>query len=196
MYIQGKIIDSELAVRVKHGEKEAYKVLFERYASRIYQFSYSYLSSKQDSEELVQNVFLKIWEQREVLDQSKNIKSFIFKIAVNAIYDFIRKKNVENAFLDFAAVNFEIESNNTWHAIIYEEMLSELQLLIGQFPEQRKRIFRLRMEEGMSNEDIAQKLKLSKRTVENQLYRATAFLKEHFKSESVFTLLFYYLWVA
>jgi RNA polymerase sigma-70 factor (ECF subfamily) len=187
------ISDAELARKINAGEKNAYQELFERYAPRIYQFSLSYLKNSADSEELVQDVFLKIWEKRETLDQSKNIKSFIFKVAVNTIYDFIRHKNIENAFNDFARANFETTSNSTWHTVIFDEMQENLQKLVAQLPGQQQKIFHLSKEEGLSSEEIAVKLNLSKRTVDNHLYRAVSFLKEHFKSESFISALFFYL---
>jgi RNA polymerase sigma-70 factor (family 1) len=187
------ISDSDLAGKIKNGEKNAYQELFERYAPRIYQFSFTYLKNQADAEELVQDVFLKIWEKRDSLDQSKNIKSFIFKVAVNTIYDFIRHKNIENAFNDFVRLNSETGSNNTWHSVIFDEMQENLQKLVAQLPEQRQKIFQLSKEEGLSNEEIAAKLNLSKRTVENHLYRAVSFLKENFKNESLISMLFFYL---
>ena len=187
------ISDAELARKIKAGEKNAYQELFERYAPRIFQFSLSYLKSQADAEELVQDVFLKIWEKREILDQSKNIKSFIFKVAVNTIYDFIRHKNIENAYNDFARANFETTSNNTWHTVIFDEMQENLQKLVAQLPGQQQKIFQLSKEEGLTSEEIAVKLNLSKRTVENHLFRAVSFLKEHFKRDSFISVLFFYL---
>lgn len=189
-----KISDAELALLIKSGEKEAYRELFEKYAPKIYLFSLSYLKNKEDAEGLVQEVFIKVWEKREILDASQNIKSYIFKIAINAIYDFIRHKNIEHAFNDFARINFDIHSNDTWDTIIFEEMKSTLNKLVGKLPEQRRRIFNMSKRKGLTNDEIAKKLNISKRTVENQLYRAIVFLKEQLRKESIILLLFFYLW--
>jgi RNA polymerase sigma-70 factor (ECF subfamily) len=189
----GNFSDSELAQKIRNSEKAAFQELFERYAPRIYQFSVSYLKNNPDAEELVQEVFLKIWEKRETLDQSKNIKAYIFKIAVNAIYDFIRKKNIEAVFADFARANFERTTDITWHSVIFEEMTTRLTRLIARLPEQQRNVFYLSKDEGLSNDEIAEKLNLSKRTVENHLYRAVSFLKEHFKNDSLGAVLFFYL---
>lgn len=185
--------NSELIELIKEGEKTAFEKMFQEYAPKIYHFALSYLHNAADSEELVQDVFLKIWEKRESLNPSGNLKAFIFKVAINTIYDFIRRKNVEGAFSDFANKNYEKSSDNTWHTVIYNEMLNALNGLIEQFPEQRKKIFKLSKQEGLTNDEIAQKLNLSKRTVENQLYRAVSYLKGHLKNESLPALLFFYL---
>jgi len=191
-----KIIDSDLTYLVKMGNKEAFRVLFERYAPKIYNFALSYLRNEQEAEEMVQDVFLKIWEKRKHLDKSKNIKSFIFKIAVNSIYDLIRRKNIEGAFRDFIRDNHEEGLESTWHTVIFEEMLANINELVKEMPAQQQRIFRLSRIDGMPNDIIAEKLNLSKRTVENQLYRALAFLKKHFNRESVYAILFFYLWFS
>jgi RNA polymerase sigma-70 factor (family 1) len=185
--------DSKLTSLIRTGVKEAFQELFTRYAPRIYQFSLSYLNNEADAEELVQDVFLKIWERREKLDPSKKIKAFIFKIAVNTIYDFIRRKNIESAYKEFAGADFKSQ-DSTWHQVIFDEMLGNLDVLVKQMPAERQKIFRLSREDGLTNNEIASKLNLSKRTVENQLYRAIAFLKKHFRTDSLFTLLFLYLW--
>lgn len=185
--------DQELSHLIAHEDKDAYQILFEKYAPRIYSFSLNYLKNKNDAEELVQDVFLKIWEKRNVLDSSQNIKAFIFKIAVNTIYDFVRRKNIEHAFEDYARLNYTKDSNYTWHEVIFEEMLQNLDNLVAKLPEQQQKIFRLSKLEGFTNDEIAKKLDLSKRTVENHLYRAISFLKEHYKDQSILALLFFYI---
>ncbi len=185
--------DQELACRVKQGEKGAFRELYDRYAPRIFRFSLSYLKNNDDSEELVQNTFLKIWENRGKLDTEKNVKAFIFKIAVNTIYDFIRHKNIEQAYVDYQKLNFSPDENYTWHSVIYEEMLQNLHELMRQMPKQQQAIFQLSKIEGLSNDEIALKLNLSKRTVENHLYKAVSYLKINFQDKSIVMLLFYYL---
>ena len=191
-----KISDAELSLKIKHGDKDAYQELFIRYAPRIFNFANSYLKNKDEAEELLQNVFLKVWENHSSLNESKNIKAYIFKIAINAFYDYVKRKNIENAFIDFAKNNYEVKSNSTWQDVIYNEMVSNLNALVEKLPEQRRKIFRLSKEDGLTNDEIAHKLNLSKRTVENQLYRALSFLKEHFKEVSVVALLFFYIYCS
>ncbi len=183
-----------LIEQLRDGSKEAFKSIFDTYAAKIYAFALSYLKNEEDAEELLQDVFLKIWEIRADLDSSKNIKALLFKICINLIYDLIRRKNIELAYLDYSAKNYHSESDSTWHEVIYNDMLSNLTKLVALMPEQRKHIFKLSKEEGFSNDEIAQQLKLSKRTVENQLYRALSFLKDKLGKASLPGLLIFHLY--
>lgn len=179
--------------QLKKGSKEAFRLLFDAYGSKIHAFALSFLKNEQEAEELLQDVFLKLWEIRANLDTSKNIKSFLFKICVNQMYDFIRHKNIEQAYRDYSLHNYPADEENTWDQVIYNDMLNNLEKLVAAMPEQRQRIFRLSKEEGLSNDEIATKLNLSKRTVENQLYRAISFLKERLGTGSLPALLFFFL---
>lgn len=196
-------MDIEQTERLKHiteqlkmGSKEAFHLLFDAYAPKIHAFALSYLKNEPDAEELLQELFLKLWEMRASLDSSKNIKSFLFKICINLIYDMIRRKNIEQAYLNFVSKSDPTNTNSTLHEVIYNDMLVNLNQLVAVMPYQRQRIFKLSKEDGLSNEEIAIELGLSKRTVENQLYRAVSFLKEKLGRNSLAGLLFFFLYCS
>lgn len=185
--------DKQIIEELKEGSKEAFRYLFDIFGPKIYAFALSYLKSKADAEELLQEVFLKLWEIRAGLDSSRSIKSFLFKICINLIYDLIRRKNIEQTYLHYSGTNNSDFGDNTWQEVIYQDMLNNLSNLVATMPEQRQRIFRLSKEDGLSNDEIANQLQLSKRTVENQLYRAVSFLKDKIGSGSLPALLFFFL---
>lgn len=192
----GNVIDDrdrEIVEQLREGSKDTFHLLFDRFGPKIYAFALSYLKNESDAEELLQEVFLKLWEVRATLDCSKNLKSFLFKICINLIYDLFRRKNIEQVYLTHSSHQIHSSENDTWQEIIYNDMYGKLQQLIAMMPEQRQRIFRLSKEEGLSNDEIASQLNLSKRTVENQLYRAVAFLKDRMNIGSFPTLLFFFL---
>jgi RNA polymerase sigma-70 factor (ECF subfamily) len=97
--------DNQIIEQLKAGSKDEFLCLYDAYGPKIHAFSLSYLKNVADAEELLQEVFLKLWEVRDKLDSSKNIKSFLFKICINLIYDFIRRKNIEQTYLDYSGSN-------------------------------------------------------------------------------------------
>jgi len=185
--------EREVIEQIRDGSKDAFRLMFDEVGPKIYAFALSYLKNEFEAEELLQEVFLKLWEVRSSLDSSRNLKSFLFKICINLIYDFIRRKNIEQVYLDYSEKNNPSSGDNTWHEVIYNDMLNNLQQLIAAMPEQRQRIFRMSKEDGLSNEEIADRLNLSKRTVENQLYRAVSFLKDKINTSSIPALFFFFL---
>ncbi|MGV8096859.1 MAG: RNA polymerase sigma-70 factor [Mangrovibacterium sp.] len=192
MRIASEIDDQKLSRLLGEGSKEAFHLLYLRYGLKIRKFARSYLKQEQDSEELVQDVFLKLWDKKEMLNSSGNLRAFIYKIAVNSIYDFIRRKNMEQVFLDYSKSGTQ-ESDQTWNEVVFNDMLFHVTQLIEKMPDQRRKIFVMSKKEGLSNDEIAAALHLSKRTVENQLYRATSFLKKNMSLNSVASVLFFYL---
>jgi len=187
------ITDQNLALLIRSEEKYAFHELFNRYAPRIYKFAFSYLKNRSDAEEIVQNVFLKIWEKRYSIKASENIKAFIFTITANKIYDFIRRRNIEHAFHNYTMLNQGNNENNSWNSIVYKEVQQTIFNLANKLPSQQKKVFNLSKMEGLTNDEIAIKMGLSKRTVENDLYRAVLFLKQNFKNESFIALIFFCL---
>ena len=185
--------DKQVVEQLRIGSKDAFHFLFDTFGPKIHAFAMSYLKNEADAEELLQEVFLKLWEIRANIDSSRNIKSFLFKICINLIYDFIRRKNIEQAYLDYSGRSNPSFADNTWDEVIYNDMLNNLQQLVTLMPEQRQRIFKMSKEEGLSNEEIAQQLNLSRRTVENQLYRAVSFLKVKLGTGSLPALLFFFI---
>lgn len=193
MEIVAKDHEKKLVEQLRAGSKDAYHTLYSEYGPRIHAFALSYLKNNADAEELLQEVFLKIWEMRSSLDTEKNFKSFLFQIGINLIYDFIRRKNIERAYFDHLGSDLQRQSDSTWDEVIYNDMLDNLQKLVNSMPRQRRLIFRMSREEGLSNEEIARKLGLSQRTVESHLYFALAFLKSKLGAGSLPALLFFYL---
>lgn len=193
MTTNNDIKDQTLVIQLKGGSQLAFKQLFDRYTPRIYRFAISYLKSDPDAEELVQDVFLKLWEKRETLDESQNIRAYIFKIAINSIYNLSKRKNYKQVYNEFVKNNFTQGNEFTWNEVVYNELVDSLNLHIDKMPAQRRDIFLMSRKDGLSNQEIAKNLNISLRTVENQIYRSVSYLREQLKPNSVFLLLLYFL---
>lgn len=170
-----------LASRIKTGDKAAFRQFYNLYSKQIYGFALSYLKSKSEAEEIIQTVFVKIWETRNDIREGTSLKSYLYKITVNHIYNYLKYKKVRSSSAN--ELRSSDSDNSTLEKIYYNNLEENIQLLIEQLPEQRKVIFKLSRLEGLSHEEIARRLQISVRTVESQVYKALKFLKENLKEE-------------
>jgi len=188
--------DRQLVDSLKKGDLFAFDQLFSKYSKKLYYFANSYLDSKEDAEGLVQEVFLKIWEKRKELKEHLSFNAFLYTVAFNAIRKYFRKKTREKKYLEKYLENFDDTHNETAMDIEYNNLRELADIAIGKLPEKRKLIFLLSRREGFTNEEIANRLHISKNTVENQMTQALKFLREKIGKETLLSILFYYLFIC
>jgi RNA polymerase sigma-70 factor (ECF subfamily) len=189
-----QIGEEHLLVRqFKKGDHHSFKILYGRYAPKLYGFSRRYLNSDADSEEIVQEVFLRIWEKRENIDESQSFSSYIFQAAKHKIFNGFRKKINEQAYLDFIVLAEKSSFRFTEMDVEYNEIKAKAEKSINSMPPKRQEIFRLSREQGLKNKEIADKLQISIKTVENQMSQALKFLKNELKDYQLFILIFLFI---
>ena len=181
----------ELILSFKKGDEKAFEILFQKYHKKLYAFLYKLLNSKEDAEEIVQNTFIKIWERREDFIADYSFESFLFTIAKNAFLNETRKRINGKIITDHMDFLNEVSSVETDDYVIYKETKTLINSFIDELPARRKEIFLLRRVHGLSRKEIADKLGISIITVDNQLTKATSFLKEQFIKHSLILLLLF-----
>lgn len=170
-------------------------MLFEKYGSRLYQFSLKYLRDKEDAEDLLNEVFLKIWENRQTLKTNTSFQSYLFTIAYNNIRQrFLKKSREERYILIFAQENL-VDSSKGDDQVDYLHIVEKINNVIGLLPARRKEIFNLSYKEELKNHEIADKLGLSEQFVKNQLSVARKHIINQIKGDNPVSgiLLFYLL---
>lgn len=181
--------DSLLVLGIRKNDREAFRTLYNRYSKKIYYFSLRYFGVKEESEELVQSIFINIWEHRKSFDETTQVKSYIYKSALNYIANYLKKKAICARFIESEISKAESHSENTYHEILYHDLESSLTSIIKRLPAQQQKIFQLSRMEGLTNKEIAGKLDISVRTVENQVYRVLKMMKTILKDE------YFLLWI-
>jgi RNA polymerase sigma-70 factor (ECF subfamily) len=170
-----------MVLALKEGNIRAFNELFDRYAKRLLYFSITYLKSEEEAEEIVQDVFFKLWTNRANLCDSKSIDSYLFTIARNAILNTIRKSKSERNYLEYIKVHknkdFLLDDE-----LDFNELNQAYQNAIEKLSPKRKEIFKLSREKAMSNLEIATHLGISIKTVENQMTTAIADIKKTLQS--------------
>ena len=187
--------DLQLISSLKKGNHEAFDTLYGKYARGLYAFITSILKSPSDAEEIVQNVFVKVWERRNTIEERFSFKSYLFTIAYRDVISHLRKQNLlasiqtennQEILLNDDHAELEIEFFNIDK--IYHDILDHL-------PEKRKEIFLLSREKGLSNKEIASQLNISVKTVENQMTAALRTFREKLSQYGILGTLFFFLFV-
>ena len=180
---------------LKEGDQLAFKNLFEEYARRIFVFANGYLKSNQEAEEVVQEVFIKVWNVRNSINTNLSFKSYLFKITYNHVREIFLKKGRENSY-KHELIDFSIDyDNRTEERIDYHSLLELVEKLIDQLPPRQKEIIILKRKKGLPVKEIASILEISPRTVEKHLSEALKSLKQGLSEENIAGLLFFSLFL-
>ena len=159
--------DNILVKQILQGNKYAFDSLFFKYYKPLYRFAYHICNSSTISEESVQNTFIKIWKNYENLNPTQEIGKLLFTYTKNGVIDEVRKQNTRKRYEGSVTTEFEINESNFSHDQNMEKAIIES--AIDQLPEKAKEIFRMAKQEGLTNKEISGYLKISVKTVENQL---------------------------
>ena len=182
--------DIELVKSLQKGDVEAFDLIYEKYSGKLYSFGLKYLRSASEAEELVQSVFLKIWENHKHLDKELSFKSYLFTIAYNDICKFFRKRNYIQKFITETMHENPGTSSESQEGIDYKSVLNRVQQIVDKLPERQKEIFRKSRLEGRPSKEIAAELKLSPGTVDNYISEALKFIRGRLRKENLALLLF------
>jgi RNA polymerase sigma-70 factor (family 1) len=191
-----KHIEQKLVARLNKSESRAFDEVYNLYAGRIYHFAYSFLKNKQDSEGVVQEVFLRVWKNRKKIDEYYSLKAFLFTISYNLIIEKFRERVKDSEykkFLEKNAIHFGYETDKK---IEYSDLNESYKNVVEHLPERRKTIYKMHRFEGFSYREIAKKLHISTKTVENQMTSALKFIRERLGPETLAAVLFYFLFFS
>ena len=182
--------ESELLRLVAEGDEQAFKNLFHQYWDNIYGVSLMLTKSAVLAEDMVQEIFLKVWLKKEQLPGVENFGNFIFIIARNHIFDTLRKKSREQEFTKHLITYFKTDPNNPEQELLQKESKNLVQNAINNLPGQQRLVYQLSRDKGLSQEEIADQLGLSRNTVRNHMARALQAIREFLQKHSEGLLLF------
>jgi RNA polymerase sigma-70 factor, ECF subfamily len=186
--------NKELLTLIQKDDEVAFYHLYERYCKRLYWFVLKYIKQKEDAEEIVQEVFVKIWESRNKINTYASFESFLFTVAYNATISLLRKRANETKYIEHLKLLQQISNApDLIDEIHFNELNSHIHLLMNELTPRQKEIFQLSREEGLSNEEIAKKLNISVNTVKKHIANTLAFLKSQFNNDLTINLLFIFL---
>jgi RNA polymerase sigma-70 factor (family 1) len=162
---------AELQRRVAfYDDEPAYKEIFFTYYPRLVRFASSFLSSRESAEEIVSDVFMKMWEKRKTLDSIENLRLYLYICTKNSALNYLAKNNKHSVVgIDDLTVELSSESINPEQLMITAEMMKRINQAINSLPPRCKLIFKLVKEDGLRYKEISALLHISVKTVDNQL---------------------------
>ncbi len=186
-------IDNNTIKRFKEGDAEAFDTIYRHYSGKMFHFALGLVKNKDISKDLIQEVFVNLWEKRSQVNLNLNFDNYVFTISYNSIRKFLRKKSIETRAIDHLLRNSPEIIDRVDSTMIYNELLELASKAIETLPPKRKTVYKLSKQEGMRIKEIASKLNISTRTAENHLAKALKYLKEELSVISLLSLLFFHL---
>ena len=171
--------DTDLLRRLKSGNEQSFKQIYEKYHKSLFQVAKKYLRHSQLAEDAVHDVFIKLWNNRKRLDRSGSLKGFLFTATKNHVLNMLSKdkrKVKKHIMLMYEKKVSNMSANNIIALAEYRELY---QRAVDKLPPKRREVFKLRTDEGLTNQEVSQYLDVSIHTVKSQYYKASKFIREY-----------------
>lgn len=188
-----KIDLGNVIAELERDSEESLEELFNYYYPRLYNFSKSILKIETGIDDILQEVFVKIWQNRKKIKNSETFNAFIFTITRNLLLNELRRqlnnKNAKDEIKELALAK-EYSLSQT---IEFNELKEKVDELVSELPDRQKEIFLLSRSEGLSHKEIAEKLGIKPKTVEYHITLSVKYLKQKLGSIGIMSLLYFYL---
>lgn len=194
MAIEPHRLENELLNKIAEGDEIAFCSLFDHYRKYVFSFGRKLTRSEEAAEEIVQDVFLKIWFGRDRLKSIGNFGAYLSILVRNHSFNLLRKMGQKQRADQKITLSMSEEDNSTEHVLDYREAVRVLDEALELLPEQQKMVYTLCHQEGLKYEEAAQKMNISAVTVHYHMKLALSTIREHFKKNAVaYPVLFLFL---
>ena len=168
----------QLAVRIKLGDEQAFELFFRKFNVRLCAFANKFLDNPEEAQEVVQDMFVKLWENRDEIDPENSLKSYVFKIVQNLSINRLRRKKVESRYAEiYKLVYIDNHEFSAHESLLARELEAHIVHSIKKLPAECRKIFELSRSEGLKYREIAETLHISVKTVEAQMSKALRSLR-------------------
>ncbi|MDR2951286.1 MAG: RNA polymerase sigma-70 factor [Prevotella sp.] len=173
---------------------DCYKQIYLQYAPMLLRFAEKFVSSF-FAEDIVHDVFLKLWDKQIFLLPDNEIKNILYAAVRNACIDHIRRIKLEQKLSDQRTLQLKLDEldflETSENLFMRKDMMEYIMKVVNELPEKKREIFRLSYIEGLKAAEIAEQLNLSVRTVENQLYRTLLILRKKLSFSFIYLFLYF-----
>jgi RNA polymerase sigma-70 factor (ECF subfamily) len=174
---------------IASGDQNAFRQIFEAYSGKVYGFALKLTHSRPLSEEIVQDVFMKIWINRESLEAIRSLPAYLFTLTRNHSFNILKRIAIEEAAKLTLSKKLSGINHETEETIIFHESEQLLNQAISKLPPQQRLVYSMCQQEGLKYEEVAQRLKISRLTVKTHMQQALRSIKLHFSGLVSFLIL-------
>ncbi|MGM9760138.1 MAG: RNA polymerase sigma-70 factor [Parabacteroides sp.] len=169
--------EAVLIRQLTQGNPEAFRQLYKQYHAKVFAFVIGLLKSESDTEDVMQEIFAKVWTVRNTLDKVNDLDAYLFILTKNQTLNFIKSKISREEMLNDHPFE-ELDPCSPHEELVAKDLLLLIDMVVEQMPPQRRLIYELSRKAGMTNDQIAEKLNLNKKTVENHINLALKTLRK------------------
>lgn len=177
--------------QLANDDERAFRQLFHFFSDKVYSFAYRLTRSETVAEEMVQEVFLKVWINRASLSEVSNFSAFLLTITKNQTFNILKRQALEERAKLRLLREFDDTQGETEEAFIMEEHKQLLNQAINHLPPQQRLVYSMCHQEGLRYEEVAQRLKISKLTVKTHMQQALRNIKSQFLHIARLALVFF-----
>ena len=171
--------ESELLSEVANGDTLAFRCLYEFYKNKLYGYSFSLTKSHVQSEDILQEVFLKIWLNKEELVKIDSFNAYLFSMVKYRVFNILKQSHHQNVISRELTTDVPVVDNSTEKSIDYSQLLTKVHTIIGKLPPQQKNVYRLSRDCGMKQKEIADRMGITVTTVKKHLTLALQFIRKN-----------------
>ncbi|RZL28994.1 MAG: sigma-70 family RNA polymerase sigma factor [Pedobacter sp.] len=175
----------DLLVRLKLGDKQAYEQIYFTFSKDLLYAAYKKTGDKIVAEELVQNIFISLWEKRQDL-QIKNLQAYLFGALKLSVINHVRSLVMENKYMEYQTLTYNENHQDTANLVDLHDLSSIIEEGINSLPEKTQEVFRLSRYQHQSVKDISTDLNISEKAVEYHITRSIKRIKEYIKNFYLF----------
>lgn len=173
--------ESTLLLQVAQGSRTAYTILYTHYYPRLYRFVQFFCQQREDTEEIIQDCLLKIWERRESLAGIRSFEDYVFRMAKNRVFDVAKRQQTGRIVRSAVAESIPQQDELVEKEVIFNQYQTIAHKAVEQLSERRKEIFLMSTQQGMSLDEIASATNLSRPMVKKYLYSSIHFIKSYLR---------------
>lgn len=170
-------IDVCLLRKLNRGDHDAFSQIYDRYWRDLYTFAFRILRDEELAKDLVQDVFLSVWQTASLLQIHTSLKSYLFGAVRNQVARTLTRSKLKGAYLDALVKMTKVEPFGTEEQVILRELQQRIDTGVEKLPKRMRTIFKLSRQDGLSHKEIAKHLDLSEHTVKTTVYRALTVLR-------------------